>query len=71
MLNAFGMYRVWRIAKNHMLACFVGGVLCTFVDSALWVWQLEIQAVTGAGMALLALSACFSAFVYVKPSWLD
>ena len=67
-LNAFGMYRVWRIAKNHMLACFAGGVICTFVDSALWVWQLETRAVAGAVMALLALSACFPAFVYVKLS---
>jgi hypothetical protein len=70
-LNEFGMYRVWKIAKNHMLACFVGGVVCTFIDSALWVWQLETRAVAGAVMALLALSAGFPAFVYVKLSGLD
>ena len=46
-----------------MLARFGGGVLCAFIDSALWMWQLEIetQAVAGAVMALLALSACFPA----------
>ena len=70
-LNAFGMYRVWRIAKNRVLACSVGGVMCTFVDSALlWVWQLETQGVAGAVvagavMALLALSA-FSPALYLN-----
>ena len=65
-LHAHGMYRDWKIAKNHMVACFVGGVLCTFVDSALWVWLLEPQAVAGAITVLLALSACIPAFVFVK-----
>jgi hypothetical protein len=70
-LDEFGMFRVWMIAKNHMPACFVGGVLCTFIDSALWVWQLATRAVAGAVVALLALSAGSPAFVYVKLSGLD
>ena len=55
LLREFGINPIFGQAKRHMICCFVLGVLCTFIDIAIWTWQKETLGLTIAILVCLGV----------------
>jgi hypothetical protein len=67
LLRGFGLGRTWELVRGHMMICFIMGMLCSFVEIALWVWSLELIQVSIAILVPFSLIVLppFLVFVYL------
>jgi hypothetical protein len=65
LLRGFGLGRIWELSRSHMIVCFILGMVCSFVEIALWVWSLDVFQVSVAITVPLALIVLPPFFVFM------
>jgi len=55
-LRAFGIARGWSFMLRHCIACFMGGVMCTFMHISINVWLSESTVVAAVVMPAVVFS---------------
>jgi len=65
LLRGFGLGKIWELARNHMMICFIMGMLSSFVEIVLWVWYLEVIEVSIALVVPISLVVLPPFFVFI------
>jgi len=65
LLRGFGLGRIWELTRSHMSACFIMGMVSSFVEIALWIWSLDVFQVSLAIIILLGLIVLPPFFVFM------
>ena len=65
LLRGFGLGKIWELARNHMMICFIMGMLSSFVEIVLWVWYLEVIQVSIALVVPIGLVVLPPFFVFI------